>query len=309
VHGRAEILKLHASGSPISPNADLVRIAHQTPGFTGADLANIINEAALLTVREGNALIEQEELEEAIDRVLSGPARKSHVLSRDEVWRIAVHESGHAIVARAIGNSAALQKLSVVARARGRGGSTVYSSEDKLMLTHLDLTKNLVTGMAGVAAEDYVFGMLSTGGENDLDEATKTAHAMVSVWGMSEAIGPVTVGEKPGEVFIARELANTANVAAATHELVDSETRRLTHEAENTAKRIIEMNRAVLEDLANELVEVETLAGPELDVFLQAVQPWAHPLVRGLNGNAPVSLRFSSDAELPPEDIAGQYAR
>ena len=292
VHGRTEILELHASRSPISPHADLMRIAHQTPGFTGADLANIINEAALLTVRAGKQLIEQEELEEAIDRVMSGPARKSHVLSRDEVWRIAVHESGHAIVARAIGNSAALQKLSVVARARGRGGATVYSSEDKLMLTHLDLTKNLITAMAGVAAEDYVFGMLSTGGENDLDEATKTAHAMVSVWGMSEAIGPVTVGEKPGEIFIARDLAKTANIAAATHELVDSETRRLTHDAEDTAKQIIEMNRAILEELANTLLDAETLSGPALDTFLEAVLPWRAPLVKGVNGHVPpVALR------------------
>ena len=292
VHGRTEILELHAGRSPISPQADLIRIAHQTPGFTGADLANIINEAALLTVRAGKQLIEQEELEEAIDRVMSGPARKSHVLSRDEVWRIAVHESGHAIVARAIGNSAALQKLSVVARARGRGGATVYSSEDKLMLTHLDLTKNLITTMAGVAAEDYVFGMLSTGGENDLDEATKTAHAMVSVWGMSEAIGPVTVGEKPGEIFIARDLAKTANIAAATHELVDSETRRLTHDAEDTAKQIIEMNKAILEELANTLLDAETLSGPALDTFLEAVLPWRAPLVKGVNGHVPpVALR------------------
>jgi cell division protease FtsH len=287
VHGRAEILGLHASRSPISPHADLMRIAQQTPGFTGADLANIINEAALLTVRASKQLIEQEELEEAIDRVLSGPARKSHVLSRDEVWRIAVHESGHAIVARAIGNSAALQKLSVVARARGRGGATVYASEDKLMLTHLDLTKNLITTMAGVAAEDYVFGMLSTGGENDLDEATKTAHAMVSVWGMSEAIGPVTVGEKPGEIFIARELANTANVAAATHELVDSETRRLTHGAEDTARQIIDINKGILEELANTLLDAETLSGPSLDMFLEAVHPWSQPLVKGVNGHVP----------------------
>jgi len=290
VHGRAEILGLHASKSPISPSADLMRIAHQTPGFTGADLANIINEAALLTVRAGKPLIEQEELEEAIDRVLSGPERKSHVLSRDELWRIAIHESGHAIVARAIGNTAALQKLSIVARGRGRGGATVYSSEDKVMLTHLDLTKSLITAMAGVAAEDYVFGMLSTGGEGDLGEATATAHAMVSVYGMSPAIGPVTVGEKPGEVFIARELANTANVAAATHELVDSETRRLVVEAEDTAKQVVEMNRQVLEELANALVDTETLAGPALDVFLEAVREWPHPIVQGLNGGAPTVI-------------------
>jgi cell division protease FtsH len=306
LNGRAQILELHASSSPISPSADMMRIAHQTPGFTGADLANIINEAALLTVRANKQLIEQEELEEAIDRVLSGPERKSHVLSREELWRIAVHESGHAIVSSAIDNTAALQKLSVVARGRGRGGATVYSSEDKLMLTHLDLTKNLITAMAGVAAEDYVFGMLSTGGENDLADATATAHAMVSVYGMSDAIGPVTVGEKPGEVFIARELANTANVAAATHELVDSETRRLVVEAEHTAKRIVEMNRQVLEELANALVEAETLAGPALDVFLEGVQAWPRPLVPGVNGNAPtVVMRVSAGDEVGTAEIQG----
>jgi cell division protease FtsH len=290
VHGRAEILELHASRSPISPNTDLLRIAHQTPGFTGADLANVINEAALLTVREGKRLVEQEELEEAIDRVLSGPERRSHLLSREELWRIAIHEAGHAIVARAVDNTAALQKLSVVARGRGRGGATVYSSEEKLVLTHLDLTKNLITSMAGVAAEDYVFGMLSTGGESDLEQATKTAHAMVSVYGMSEAIGPVAVGEKPGEVFIGRDLANMGNVAAATQELVDSETRRLVHEAEDTAKQIIEINKQVLEELANSLVEAETLAGPALDVFLEAVRPWPRPLVHGVNGSAPTVI-------------------
>jgi cell division protease FtsH len=310
VHGRTQILELHASKSPVSPDADLTRIAQQTPGFTGADLENVINEAALLTVRTGKALVEQDELEEAIDRVLSGPERRSHLLSREELWRIAVHESGHAIVARAINNTAALQKLSVVARGRGRGGATVYSSEEKLLLTHLDLTKNLITSMAGVAAEDFVFGMLSTGGEGDLEQATKTAHSMVSVYGMSEAIGPVAVGEKPGEIFIGRDLAHMGNVAAATQELVDSETRRLVHEAEDTAKRIVEMNRRVLEDLANALVDAETLAGPELDAFLEGVQPWPHPLVQGLNGSAPtVVMRFAADASQGSDDIEGTGRR
>jgi cell division protease FtsH len=298
VHGRAEILALHAGRSPISPRADLMRIAHQTPGFSGADLANVINEAALLAVRAEKPLVEQEELEEAIDRVLSGPERRSHLLSREELWRIAVHESGHAIVARAIGNSAALQKLSVIARGRGRGGATVYASEDKLLLTHLDLARNLITSMAGVSAEDYVFGMLSTGGESDLEQATKTAHSMVAVYGMSEAIGPVAIGEKPGEIFIGRDLANMNNVAAATQELVDSETRRLVREAEDTATRIIEMNRKVLEEIANALMDAETLSGPALDVFLEAVHPWPHPLVEGVNGHPPaVALREPAGEE------------
>jgi cell division protease FtsH len=291
VHGRAEILTLHASKIPTSPHVDMMRIAHQTPGFTGADLANVINEAALLTVRANHPLVEQEELEEAIDRVISGPERHSHVLSHEELWRIAIHESGHAIVARAIGNTAALQKLSVVARGRGRGGATVYASDEKLLLTHLDLMRNLVTTMAGVAAEDYVFGMLSTGGEADLEAATKTAHAMVSVYGMSDAIGPVTVGEKPGEIFIAKEMANTAHVSAATQELVDTETTRVVREAEDVAKRSLQMNRQVLGELANSLVDAETLAGPALEVFLEAVHPWPQALVPGLNGESPVQAR------------------
>ena len=146
-----------------------------------------------------------------------------------------------------------------MARGRGRGGATVYASEERLSLTHLDLTRSLITAMAGVAAEDYVFGMLSTGGEGDIEQATKTAHAMVSVYGMSEAIGPVAVGEKPGEIFIGRDLANTSNVAAATQELVDSETRRIVHDAQDTARQILELNTQVLDELANALVEAETL--------------------------------------------------
>ncbi len=310
VSGRFDILSLHASRSPISPAADLMRVAHQTPGFSGADLANIINEAALLAVRENKTLIEQPELEEAIDRVLSGPARKSHLLTREELWRIAIHECGHAIVACAIGNSAALQKLSVVARGRGRGGAAVYASEDKLMLTHLDLQKNLITGMAGVAAEDYVFGQLSTGGEEDLEQATKTAHAMVSVYGMSEAIGPVTVGQKEGAVFVGGEGSKTANVAAATQELIDAETRRLVHDAEETAERILDMNKDVLDRIANTLVDSETLAGSDLDAFLALVRPWPEPLIKGLNGTPPrVPLRepaiATADTEIRHQNPSG----
>jgi len=223
--------------------------------------------------------------------VLAGPARKSHLLSRDELWRIAVHESGHAIVARAIGNPVALQKLSVVARGRGRGGATIYSSSDKALLSHLELIKTLVTTMAGAAAEDYVFGMLSTGVEGDLEEASKIAHAMVAFYGMSPSIGPVTIGEKPGEVFIGRDLANMGNVAAQTLELVDEETRRIVREAEDTAKRAIGLNAPLLEELANTLLEAETITGPRLELLLAKVVPWPEPLVEDTNGRAPVRLR------------------
>jgi cell division protease FtsH len=287
VHGRTEILGLHASKTPVSRLANLASIAHQTPGFSGADLANVINEASLLAVRAGKAEIEQDELEEAIDRVLMGPARKSHLLTPDELWRIAVHESGHAIVARAIDYPAAMQKLSVVARGRGRGGATIYASSDQVMLTELDLTKQLTTMMAGAGAEAFVFGMLSTGVEDDIEQATKIAHAMVAVYGMSPAIGPVLIGQKEGQVFIGRDLANMGNVAPAALELVDSEVRRLVHEAEETAKHVLVQNKGVLEDLANSLVRAETLSGPSLDVYMEAVVAWQRPLIKEATGHEP----------------------
>jgi cell division protease FtsH len=295
VNGRTEILALHAAKVPVSPEADLARLAHQTPGFSGADLENVINEASLLTVRAGKAAIEQVELEEAVDRVLSGPARKSHLLTQDELWRIAVHESGHAIVARAIDNPASLQKLSVVARGRGRGGATIYASNDKLLLSHVDIAKSLVTTMGGAAAEDFVFGTLSTGVEGDLDEATKMAHAMVAYYGMSPAIGPVAIGEKQGEVFIGRDIGHMGNVAAKTLELVDAETRRIVREAEETAKQVIGANAPLLESLANTLLRSETLSGPALEVFLAGVTKWPTPLVDAKPGDVLVRLRVGAD--------------
>ncbi|MCL2419394.1 MAG: ATP-dependent zinc metalloprotease FtsH [Conexibacteraceae bacterium] len=297
IHGRTEILALHASKNPLSPNANLSSIAHQTPGMSGADLANVINEASLLAVRAGKPMIEQPELEEAIDRVLMGPARKSHLLTPEELWRIAVHESGHAIVAKAIELPTALQKLSVVARGRGRGGTTLYASGDQLLMTQLDLTKRLVATMGGAAAEAFVFAMLSTGVEDDLDQATKIAHSMVAMYGMSPAVGPVTIGEKEGQVFIGRDLANMGNVAAAALELVDTETRRIVHEAEDTAKQILALNAEVLQDLANSLLRSETLTGPGLDVYMAAVTTWREPLVKELSGHVPPVQMSPGDGE------------
>jgi cell division protease FtsH len=298
VYGRTEILQLHAKKAPLSPEADLSRIAHQTPGMSGADLANVINEASLMAVRAGKAAIEQEELEEAIDRTLMGPARKSHLLTREELWRISVHESGHAIVAESIQMPVALQKLSVVARGRGRGGATIFATGDLSVQTHLDLMRTLIVTMGGAAAEQYAFGTLSTGVEDDIDKVTKIAHSMVSVYGMSPSVGPVAIGEKEGQVFVGRDLANMGNVAAASLELVDSETRRIVHEAEEIAKNVIALNRSVLEDLANSLLRAETLFGPALDVYLEAVEVWEEPLLKELSGfRPPVRLRNGDEGD------------
>jgi len=227
-----------------------------------------------------------------------GPQRKSHLLTQEELWRIAVHESAHAIVARSIDNPVSLQKLSIVARGRGRGGATIFSSNDQMFLTHLDLQKNLVTAMAGAAGEHFVFGMLSTGVEGDIETATKIAHAMAASYGMSPAIGPVQIGESPGEVFLGRDLANMGNVSAGAQELVDTETRRIVLEAEEIAMRVLEFNMDVLEDLANSLLRTETLSGPSLDVYLEAVRRWPKPLIEPpTSRQAPERLRAPSASD------------
>jgi cell division protease FtsH len=302
VHGRTEILGLYAAKSPVSSMADLGSIAHQTPGMSGADLANVINEASLLAVRADKAMIEQEELEEAIDRVLMGPARKSHLLTPEELWRIAVHESGHAIVAESIGLETALQKLSVVARGRGRGGATIYGAADHTLLTQLDLTRQLIATLGGAAAEAFVFGQLSTGVEDDLDRATKMAHSMVASYGMSPAVGPVKIGKTEGQVFIGRDLADMGNVAPAALELVDAETRRIVHEAEDTAKAVLALNATVLQDLANSLVRAETLSGPSLDVYMEAVHRWREPLVKEMAGHQP-PVQFLAEGARDGDDL------
>jgi cell division protease FtsH len=217
-----------------------------------------------------------------------------------------VHESGHAIVAESIEYPAALQKLSVIARGRGRGGATIYSSSDQLMLTHLDLIKQLITTMGGVAAESFVFGTLSTGVEGDIEVATRMAHAMVAVYGMSPAIGPVAIGEKEGQVFIGRDLANMGNVAAASLELVDSETRRLVHDAEEIAKQVLALNVEVLEDLANSLLKAETLSGPSLDVYMEAVKLWPEPLLKEIAGHQP-PIDLHKDAAAAHPDASGEF--
>jgi cell division protease FtsH len=263
----------------------------------------VINEASLLAVRAGKPMVEQPELEEAIDRVIMGPARKSHLLTPDELWRIAVHESGHAIVAKAINLPTALQKLSIVARGRGRGGTTLYASGDQQLLTQLDLTKRLVAMLGGAAAESFVFAMLSTGVEDDLDQATKIAHSMVAIYGMSPAVGPVSIGEKEGQVFIGRDLANMGNVAPAALELVDSETRRIVHDAEDTAKQILGGNAQVLQDLANSLLRTETLSGPSLDVYMEAVRPWEEPLMKELSGHeSPIVMQPDLGEEITRDE-------
>jgi cell division protease FtsH len=272
VHGRIEILELHAKGRQLGSDAELMEIARMTPGFSGAELANLINEAALLTVREGRTEIDQDTLEEAIDRVVAGPA-KNHILTEDERWAIAIHESGHAVVTRAIGHTIAAQKLSIVARGRQLGTAAhMLADRDAVLQRSTDLHRQLTTLMAGTAAEAIEFGDESTGISDDLHAATKLARQMVTSFGMSERLGHLTVGEPAGEVFLGAALQDLGSIGPHTLDLIDEETKRLVEIAEERARAVLERNWQAAQETAHALLEQETLSGVALEAVLAGVQ-------------------------------------
>jgi cell division protease FtsH len=271
VHGRLEILRLHGAKRPISPNASLEEIARQTPGFNGAELANVINEAALLTVRAGEDLIEQHELEEAIDRVVAGPA-SHHILTAEERWLIAVHEASHAIVTDALGQVSPTRKLSIVARGRSLGTAAhMLTDRDRVIHQEPDLQVQLISIVAGLSGERIAFGYLSTGVNDDLHAATTLARSMVTSFGMSDALGPVTIGEKAGEVFLGASLQDLGSTGPATLELIDREVERLVGDADAKATAILERNWRTVEETAKALLEQETLSGVALEAVLSTV--------------------------------------
>ncbi|HEX5989443.1 MAG TPA: ATP-dependent zinc metalloprotease FtsH [Solirubrobacterales bacterium] len=274
VHGRLDILALHCADRPLAPGTSLEEIAKLTPGFSGAELANVINEAALLTVREGRVEMDQPTLEEAIDRVVAGPARKNHVLSQEERWVISIHESAHAVVTRSIGQQVSAQKLSIIARGRQLGtAASMLTDKDAVVMQEPDLRRHLIAIVAGFAAERIEFGVVSTGVHDDLHAATGLARQMVASYGMSEELGPVTIGEKEGEVFLGASLQELGSVGPATLELIDREVERIVKEAVAQAEAILRRNWSAVYETANALLEHETLSGHALDAVLSTVEP------------------------------------
>jgi cell division protease FtsH len=272
VHGRLEILRLHGAKRPLGPDASLEEIARQTPGFSGAELANVINEGALLSVREGRGEIDQATLEEAIDRVVAGPAKK-HILTREERWLIAIHESAHAVVTEALGQSTSTRKLSIVSRGRTLGTAAhMLTDRDQVIQSELDLQRQLTVIVAGAAGERIAFAHLSTGVSDDLHAATSLARSMVTSFGMSEALGPVTIGEKGGEVFLGASLQDLGSVGPSTLDLIDREVERLVGEAQDRATVVLDANWQAVEETANALLEHETLSGVALEAVLSTVQ-------------------------------------
>ena len=274
VHGRLDILTLHCANRPLAPGTSLEEIAKLTPGFSGAELANVINEAALLTVREGRVEMDQATLEEAIDRVVAGPARKNHVLSTEERWVISIHEAAHAVVTRSIGQRVAAQKLSIIARGRQLGtAADMLTDRDAIVMQEPDLRRHLIAITAGYAAEKIEFGVVSTGVHDDLHTATGLARQMVTSYGMSDGLGPVTIGEKADEVFLGASLQELGQVGPATLELIDREVERIVREAVERAEEILHRNWGAVYETANALIEHETLSGVALDAVLSTVEP------------------------------------
>jgi cell division protease FtsH len=272
VHGRLEILRLHGGKRPLAPDASLEEVARQTPGFSGAELANVINEAALLSVRDGRAQINAATLEEAIDRVVAGPA-KHHILSERERWLIAIHEASHAAVTEALGHTTSTRKLSIVARGRQLGTAAhMLSDRDQTIMSRPDLESQLIVISAGLAGERMAFGYTSTSVNDDLHAATSLARSMVTSFGMSEALGLVTIGEKGGEVFLGASLQDLGSVGPETLNLIDNEVERLVGDAEARASVILDRNWSTVEETATALLEQETLSGVALDAVLSTVQ-------------------------------------
>ncbi|HEY8199855.1 MAG TPA: ATP-dependent zinc metalloprotease FtsH [Actinomycetota bacterium] len=264
LRGREAILKVHARGKPLAEGISLEVLARRTPGFTGADLANVVNEAALLAARRSKKEITMDELEEAIDRVLAGPERKSRVISEREKKIIAYHESGHALVSWALPNANPVHKVSVISRGRALGYTLTLPMEDRFLVSRSELIDELAMLLGGRVAEELVFQDPTTGAHDDLDRATKIARKMVCEYGMSERLGPLALGEKVDQPFLGRDLAAHPDYSDHVAAEIDSEIRRLMDEAHDEAWEIITTYRAQLDAMVERLAEKESLDKAEV---------------------------------------------
>ncbi|HEY9338280.1 MAG TPA: ATP-dependent zinc metalloprotease FtsH [Kribbella sp.] len=257
--GRQKILKVHARGKPMAQDVDLTAVARRTPGMTGADLANVLNEAALLTARSNAQMIDNRALDEAIDRVIAGPQRRTRLMSDKEKVLTAYHEGGHALVAAALPHSDPVQKVTILPRGRALGYTMVMPDEDKYSTTRSEMLDKLAYMLGGRAAEEMVFHDPTTGASNDIEKATALARAMVTQYGMTERLGAIKFGQDTGEPFLGRDLGSQRNYSEEIAAAVDEEVGKLILNAHQEAFDILVENRAVLDHLVEELLEKETL--------------------------------------------------
>lgn len=297
--GREEILKVHAKGKPISGDVDLLNFARRTPGFTGADLANVLNEAALLTAREEKKLITNLELDEAIDRVMAGPQRKSRLMSEDERRVTAYHEGGHALVAHALPHTDPVHKITIMPRGRALGYTMVLPDDDRYSVTRNQLLDKLAYSLGGRAAEELIFHDPSTGASDDIEKATTLARAMVTQYGMTESIGAIKLGTDASEPFMGRDYGHTRDFSENVAALIDAEIRTFIENAHQEAFDILDENRAILDEMVVQLLERETLNKEEIAQIFAQVKPrpnrpaWTGSSTRRPSSVPPIATRVA----------------
>ncbi len=273
--GRKKILEVHAKGKPMSANVNLEVVARKTPGFTGADLSNVLNEAALLTARSDAQLIDNRALDEAIDRVIAGPQRRSRVMRDKEKLITAYHEGGHALAAAAMNYSDPVTKVTILPRGRALGYTMVLPLEDRYSITRNELLDQLTYAMGGRVAEEIVFHDPTTGASNDIEKATGIARRMVTEFGMTASVGAVKLGKASGEVFLGRDMGHQRDYSEQMAQMVDNEVRALIEQAHDEAYKVLSSNRVVLDKLASELLDKETLDHEQLAEIFKPVKKLA----------------------------------
>ena len=269
VKGREEILRVHARNKPLAKEVDLKVIARGTPGFTGADLENVLNEAALLSARANQKYIGMSELEEAIERVIGGTKKTSRIISDFEKKIVAFHEAGHALVGYLLPHTDPVHKVSIIPRGRAGGYTLMLPEEDRYYMTRSELLDRVSTLLAGRVAEKLVFNEISTGAQNDLERATSIVRQMIMEYGMSEVLGPITLGKKHDQVFLGRDLARDRDFSEEIAKAIDQEIRRIIDMCYQRAQEILETNRDKLEVIAEELLRKETLDAKEIEALVK----------------------------------------
>ncbi|GAB3393488.1 ATP-dependent zinc metalloprotease FtsH [Humibacter soli] len=309
--GRKKILEVHGRGKPLAAGVDLEVVARKTPGFTGADLANVLNEAALLTARSNAQLIDNRALDEAIDRVIAGPQRRTRVMKDQEKLITAYHEGGHALAAAAMRHTDPVTKITILPRGRALGYTMVLPLEDKYSVTRNELLDQLAYAMGGRVAEEVVFKDPTTGASNDIEKATGIARKMVTEYGMSSDIGSVKLGQSSGEMFLGRDMGHQRDYSERIAERVDSEVRALIEKAHDEAWQVINDNREILDSLARELLEKETLDHHQIAEIFKNVKKlperpeWVSADNRVSPGIPPIAFPEPATAPIDPGIVDG----
>jgi len=266
--GREKILQVHVRGKPLGKDVDLNALARQTPGFVGADIENMVNEAAILAARRDKKVIEMDEFQESVDRVIAGPERRSRVILEEEKKVVAYHEAGHALAAASTPKADKVRKVTIIARGMAGGYTMILPDEDRYLASKSKFEAELVTMLGGRAAEEIVFDQVTTGASNDLERVTDIARKMVMEYGMSDELGPLTFGERQELVFLGRNISETRNYSDAIAYKIDQEVRAIIQKAHHRAREIMTNHREILEQLADQLMQKETLNEAEVAAIM-----------------------------------------